>query len=171
MSNLTDLGLVEVTNTELVHDWPTRINGLLNALAAIRWRDSLNNSGASAAMATLNVDVAGMARSTVTFDRTCRVKVSCLARIVPATAGSHRYGIQAAYNVGAFNFASYNKLGQVSEVAVESTVRQRSGWAIGTVLVAAGTYTFYCAVQRLAAGTATDTADFFQTIVEVVSLV
>lgn len=171
MSNLTDLGLVEVVSGELVKDWPARADALLNALAAIRWRDTASNAGASAALATVGTDVAGLARSTVTLDRQCRVKVSVLGRVVPAAAASSRYAIQPAYNAGAFNFASYAKFGPLYEIATESTVRQRSGWAMATILLAAGTYTFYAAVQRAAAGSATDTFDNFSTIVEVVSLV
>lgn len=171
MSNLTDLGLVEVVGGEIVKDWPARVDGLLNALAAIRWRDTATNAGASAALATVGTDVAGMARSTVTFDRQVRVKLSVVGRVVPAAAASSRYAIQAAYNAGAFNFATVNKFGPVVELATESTLRQRSQWAIATVLLAAGTYTFYAALQRVAAGSATDTFDTFSTIVEVVSLI
>lgn len=172
MSNLTDLGLVEIVDTEEVNDWPVRINALLNALAAIRWRGSDFAAGVSAAMAVIGTDVGGLARvANVVLDRQCRVKITCSAAIEPAGTIA-RYELRCAYNVGAYNLAAAVLVGQPTEIALDVAVgRPRSGMVTATVLLAAGTYTFYVVGRRQSGGAGTDTLSTATTIVEVVSLV
>lgn len=171
MSNLTDLGLVEVASTETLANWPTRVDALLNALAALRWRGSASSAGNSAAMAAVGTDVAGLARVTHTFDRQTRVKVTCQADVNPAGTIA-RYELRAAYNAGAFNLASANAIGQPLEIALDVAVaRQRGGLVVADVLLAAGQYTFYVLGRRAAGGAATDTLDQTFTMVEGVSLI
>lgn len=170
MSNLTDLGLVEVVNTEFVNAWPIRVNGLLNALAAIRGYDQVRHAGPTAAMAVAGTAIAGTARATITFDRQVRVRWLVQATVDSKTATAGTYYVEAARNPGAFNFATRTISSERAWIDTAAS-RKKNAVALGEALLSAGQYTFYAAITRNAGADATDVATEMTVAVQVISLV
>lgn len=171
MSNLTDLGLVEVAGTDVVKNWPAQVDALLNALAALRWRGTDSAAGSSAVLAAVNTKVAGMARVNFTLDRQTRVRITCMGQVDLGGTTASKYELQCAYNPGAFNLATAVSTGGIFGIGTDGSARGRSGTAVAAPLLAAGNWTAYATLQRTLNGTATDAGSNWYTIVEGVSLV
>lgn len=114
---------------------------------------------------------AGLATVTFTLAAQARVRIDVAARYQPAAAANGWYRIRAGYNTGSSAVVgSFVPVGQVYETNLTSTVTG-SGSACGTALLAAGTYTAYGAVARIASGSTTDLASMFYCVAEIIAYV
>ena len=150
---------------------------ITSALMKSNYTDPINllprpfyGEGNSTSSVTLSstADFAGLGAVTFTLSVQRRVKITTMATFIPATAVQAGYRVQSAYNTGSSAvIGSVVKIGQQCAVDDgDATTRNRSGVAVGTVLLTAGTYTAYGAVARPAGGAATDTATNFYVLVE-----
>lgn len=106
---------------------------------------------------------ASSAKVTFALTEQRRVKITgTVGRYSPATTGNLR--IQAGYNSGASaTIGSFVGVGAI--VNTTSSGNANGALAVGSALLAAGTYTAYISLSRVG-GSATDTADNFSVLVE-----
>lgn len=149
-------------------------------LITASWADSVANTlntmvygeATSASTVTLSTtsSFAGLAVVTFTLGSQRRVKISVQTSFSQSATTSVRWTVQAGYNTGSSAvIGSFVGVGTAYDVGKDgggTTPRSVSGFALGTKLLAAGTYTAYAAVTRPVGGAITDTAGNFYTLVE-----
>lgn len=128
------------------------------------------NSATTVALATVSVDVASTASVTFTLPVQRRVVIHVLANFNLGTTTNGGFAVQPAYSVGSSpNIASMTKLGRAARQnntsGATSTFWSSSATALGSVVLAAGTYTAFGACTRTVGGSATDAAGPFEVLV------
>jgi hypothetical protein len=143
-----------------------QLDVLVNAINANSNFYGQQTSSTAVTLST-NAAFAGSASVTVTLTEQRRIKVDVQAIFVMASGTNGRYLLYAGYNTGgSVTIGAVTGIGYALPQVIAATAQSSSGWGqCGTVLLAAGTYTFYPVVQRSSGGSATDTAVNHQIIV------
>lgn len=136
--------------------------------------DEVVNSGGTVALTTVATDYLGVVSSTFTLQQASRVKLTAIARYQAAAAVQGRMVLYAGYNSGGSAVVgSAVRLGTTAIVStnVAGIIGSQSATAIGTGLLAAGTYTAYPVVNRGSGGSATDVATGLSILIEILGVV
>lgn len=116
-------------------------------------------SSATVTLVSAAVDVAATASVTFTLATQRRIRVDVMCQFSMASGTSAQYRMQIGYNTGSsVVIGSVTKVGHVActEITVVGAIQSSGDFT--TILLPAGTYTVYPAVQRNSGGSATDTA-------------
>lgn len=128
-------------------------------------------TGSTITLSTTSRFAAG-ATATFVLTATSRIKITTSAQYVPATTTSGRCTVQSGYNTGSsVVIGSFVGVGQAIAVISSSTLGPTGTVAVGTVVLAAGTYIAYPGVTRVSGGSATDTTNTPYVLVEHIGVV